>query len=96
MQKGVQLDDGKTQPCKVRYIYGEKIGKIQGSWYMITVFEGRNRLVRRLFENYGLEVSRLVRHGYADIVLPESLKAGEYVQLSSDQVNTLKKAVKLK
>jgi 23S rRNA pseudouridine2605 synthase len=93
MQKGVELEDGKTLPCKVKYTYGEKAGKDRGSWYMITVYEGRNRLVRRLFEHFGLEVMRLVRYAYGDINLPDDLKAGDYIQLSKSQVQSLKKSV---
>jgi len=56
----------------------------------VTVFEGRNRLVRRLFEHFGHKVVRLIRVSYGDVRLPEDLIPGEYKQLTSDQIKSLK------
>ena len=58
---------------------------------IVTVHEGRNRLVRRLFEHFELKVVRLIRYGIGDLRLPEDLKPGQYKQLSPAQIRDLKK-----
>lgn len=95
IRDGVQLEDGVTQKCELRYAHGKSLGGSRGSWYVITVYEGRNRLVRRLFEHFGHKVVRLIRVSYGDIMLPEDLKPGEYVQLSSPQISALKRSADL-
>lgn len=92
LQAGVLLDDGKTLPCQLRYAHGRNLGASRGSWYTITVFEGRNRLVRRLFEHFNCKVVRLIRVGFGELRLPESLKPGEYLQLNAQQVASLKRS----
>lgn len=96
MQAGIKLEDGMTEPCEVRYAHGKNMGASKGSWYVVTVREGRNRLVRRLFEHFGMKVVRLIRVGFGDLTLPEDLKPGEYLQLSSDQIMALKRATDLR
>lgn len=91
IQEGLQLDDGKTLPCQLRYAHGRNLGASRGSWYTITVYEGRNRLVRRLFEHFNYKVVRLLRVGFGDLRLPEDLSPGEYLQLTSIQVSSLKR-----
>ena len=92
---GVTLDDGKVGPCELIYAHGTKYKKTdgRGSWYFITVHEGRNRLVRRLFEHFGHKVFKLIRTGFGDLRLPENLEQGSYVQLTSDQIKMLKSQV---
>ena len=92
---GLQLEDGKTLPCELRYAHGKKLGASRGSWYTITVYEGRNRLVRRLFEHFNQRVVRLLRVGFGDLRLPEDLKPGEYLQLSPEQIASLKRSADL-
>ncbi len=88
--RGVELDDGPTGKAELRYAHGKNLGQSRGSWYAVTVFEGRNRLVRRLFEHFGHKVVRLIRVSYGDVRLPEDLIPGEYKQLTSDQIKSLK------
>ncbi len=54
LAKGVQLDDGRTAPCKVRVVSTTEAGNC---WVEVTVTEGRNRLVRRMFEAVGHPVA---------------------------------------
>jgi 23S rRNA pseudouridine2605 synthase len=96
LRQGVKLDDGPTQGVELQFIQTIDMGQSRGAWYMITVREGRNRLVRRLFEQLGNKVVRLLRYSYGELYLPESLKPGEYRQLTSQEIQSLKNAVGLK
>lgn len=95
IQAGIQLEDGKTLPCELRYAHGKNLGASRGSWYMITVYEGRNRLIRRLFEHFNHRVVRLLRVGFGDLRLPEDLRPGEYLQLTPGQIASLKRSADL-
>jgi len=55
-------------------------------WYRVTINEGRNREVRRLFEAVGHAVSRLIRIRYGSVVLPKGLKRGVWVDLDENDV----------
>lgn len=94
-RSGVKLEDGNAR-CEIQFAQGTNLGKSKGYWYYVTVFEGRNRLVRRIFESLDAEVLRLIRYGFGNLRLPYELKAGEYKQLSSKEVSYLKKMAKLK
>ena len=65
--------------------------KEPGTWYSITVYEGRNRLVRRLFEHFDLNVVKLVRYSFGEMTLLKSLAPGEYRQLSKQDIANFKK-----
>lgn len=91
IESGIKLKDGMTLPTKLKTIHGKNLGKSQGTWYSITVYEGRNRLVRRLFEHFDLNVVKLVRYAFGDLTLPEKLPSGEYRQLSKEEIMKFKK-----
>ena len=91
--KGIKLKDGSVN-CKIEYIQSQKLGKSRGYCYKVVVFEGRNRLVRRMFEALDLKVIRLFRVSFADITIPLDLKPGCAKPLSSEQIQNLKKLVK--
>ena len=79
--KGVMLEDGVA-----RFGHIEARGRSEGhSWYEVSLREGRNREVRRVFETVGYEVSRLKRLSYGPFVLPEELAPGKCRQLSQAQ-----------
>ena len=70
---GIQLEDGHASFDQI-----EPRGRSEGhSWYQVSLREGRNREVRRLFEAAGYEVSRLKRLAYGPFELPEDLAAGK-------------------
>ncbi|WP_051378967.1 23S rRNA pseudouridine(2605) synthase RluB [Derxia gummosa] len=75
---GVTLDDG---PAKVNSLI-DAGGDGANHWYHVTIGEGRNREVRRLFEAVGATVSRLIRVRYGDIDLPRGLKRGRWAEAS--------------
>ncbi len=61
------------------------------SWYRVVITEGRNREVRRMFEEVGLTVSRLIRIRYGTVVLPHGLKRGVWVDLDEDDVRAIRR-----
>ncbi|NWN82063.1 MAG: 23S rRNA pseudouridine(2605) synthase RluB [Halomonas sp.] len=85
MVEGVMLDDGPARFTDVQEFGGEGIN----TWFHVVIMEGRNREVRRLWESQGLTVSRLKRVRYGNIFLDKRAKAGEWVELSQDEVDDL-------
>ena len=88
---GLDLEDGKAAPAKIEYLHGRHMGKSSGLWYSVEVQEGKNRLVRRMFEKFDVRVLRLIRYGFGELRLKESLKPGQYVQLGPSDIQLLKK-----
>ena len=74
---GVRLDDGMAQFATIEDGGGEGAN----CWYRVTIGEGRNREVRRMFEAVGHAVSRLIRIRYGAMMLPRGLKRGVWVEL---------------
>ena len=93
IKKGITLEDGPVTDVKIQFVHGENLGVSTGSWYIVTVHEGRNRLVRRMFEHFGKRVVRLIRVGFGDIRLPANLPAGEYRQLTALNQNVKKSGI---
>jgi 23S rRNA pseudouridine2605 synthase len=85
--EGVTLDDGNAAASEVQ------TGAAKSEVF-ITVHEGRNHLVRRMFEKLGFEVLKLERIRYGNITT-YGLKRGEWRNLKSSEVLTLKEMVKL-
>jgi 23S rRNA pseudouridine2605 synthase len=92
VRRGVELEDGAVKDVKITFVHGANMGVSTGAWYVITVHEGRNRLVRRLFEHFNRRVVRLIRVAFGDIRLPADLPAGEYRQLTAEEVVKLRQA----
>ncbi|MBN1379879.1 MAG: pseudouridine synthase [Gammaproteobacteria bacterium] len=91
LKKGVKLEDGMA-----RFLTLEDAGGTGANhWYHVTLTEGRNREVRRLWEAVGLTVSRLMRISYAGILLPRNLKAGKCQSLTPAEIKSIYQQVKL-
>jgi len=82
---GVRLDDGMAQFGAIEDGGGEG----SNCWYRVTISEGRNREVRRLFESVGHAVSRLIRIRYGAMVLPRGLKRGAWMELDDRDIRAL-------
>jgi len=85
LKQGVELEDGKAKFDEIRFYGGEGANK----WYHVIVSEGRNRLVRRLWESQGVTVSRLIRVRYGPVVLPERLKAKAHYEINGKELELL-------
>ena len=83
--EGVTLEDGMASFGVFDFIGGEGSNR----WYRVTLQEGRNREVRRLFEAVGLTVSRLIRTRFGDIVLPSTLRRGRWEEVEPNLVSAL-------
>ena len=77
LTEGIQLEDGAAKFNLLR----DEGGEGANHWYRVTISEGRNREVRRMFEAVGLTVSRLMRVRYGSVELPARLKRGMWMEM---------------
>ena len=84
LTQGVIIDDRKTAPAEVRVITKEE-GRVV---LEIILYEGRNRQIRKMCEEVGLEVARLKRTAIGSIKLG-MLKQGDWRNLTEDEVRKL-------
>ena len=86
LRAGVTLDDGRlTSPAEVRLVRYEAFSSV----VLVTIHEGRNRQVRRMFSAVGHEVVSLKRIGFAGIMLHD-LPRGQWRRLTDVEVRRLK------
>lgn len=84
LRAGVMLDDHKTAPAKVRIIREETFATV----VLVTIHEGRNRQVRRMFEALGHRVLQLRRVKFGPLELGD-LPRGQWRELTAEEVRRL-------
>lgn len=84
---GIVIDDRKTAPADVRVVLQEENRVV----LEIVLYEGRNRQIRKMCEEIGLEVARLRRIAVGSIKLG-MLKQGDWRELTEEEVRKLKLA----
>ncbi len=89
---GVQLEDGMAKFNKIESGGGKGINR----WFYVTLNEGRNREVRRLWESQGLMVSRLKRIRYGNIIVPPILSEGKWLDLDQKSITNLYKLANIR
>ena len=87
LEQGVELEDGITLPAKAKFIRANR--KMRTAIIELTIREGRNRQVRRMFDKIGYPVLKLKRERFAFLTL-EGLNAGEYRRLTPHEVKQLR------
>ncbi|WP_210469221.1 pseudouridine synthase [Sporosarcina sp. 6E9] len=87
LERGIELEDGMTAPANVKMQSMDK--KAQTAIVEITIHEGRNRQVRRMFDAIGCPVDSLKREEFA-ILSTRGLNAGEARELTLHEVKQLR------
>ncbi|PLR84578.1 pseudouridine synthase [Bacillus canaveralius] len=87
LERGIRLEDGKTAPATVKLLSFDK--RKNSAIIEISIHEGRNRQVRRMFEAIGHPVIKLKRERYGFLTL-QGLKAGEIRELTAHEVKQLR------
>lgn len=93
LREGVLLEDGPARFSDVQRMAAD--GTAGNQWFQITILEGRNREVRRLWEAVGCMVSRLKRVRYGAATLPKGLRVGKFSEVTPRDHRVLRQDVKL-
>ncbi|MCZ2135065.1 MAG: rRNA pseudouridine synthase [Burkholderiales bacterium] len=91
---GIELEDGPARVLSLDRI--DRDSDAANHWYRLTLNEGRNREVRRMFEHLGLTVSRLIRTRYGSVQMPSWLKRGQHKLLDELETFNVLEAVGLR
>jgi 23S rRNA pseudouridine2605 synthase len=100
LTQGVRLDDGPGKFEKVWRSdgpgYDDEGGEAAGPanrWFQVVVKQGRNRLVRRMWESQRCQVSRLIRVRYGPIELGRGIRSAGWRELEAHEIHALQRAV---
>lgn len=85
LRQGIELEDGQAKAHRLSRT---------ANGFVLSIFEGRNRLVRRMVEFFGTEATKLKRIEYAGLTL-KSVNMGRWRYLRQGEINALRKMVKL-
>lgn len=93
LKKGVMLEDGEAKFNEIKR--RNRDDESMNQWFNVTIAEGRNREVRRIWESQEVQVSRLMRVRYGPLELKSRLPIGAWVELELPDINQLRKSVQL-
>lgn len=71
-------------------------GRGANRWYYCVIRQGRNREVRRMWESQRLQVSRLIRSRFGNVMLPRDLRAGDHFEINGVMLDDLYQLVNFK
>ncbi len=89
LREGVELSDGRTSPARVRVVSGGRESVLE-----VTIHEGRNRIVRRMFEAVGYPVRSLERVAFGPLELGR-LRSGNSRRLRPHELEQVRRAAGL-
>lgn len=105
LREGVRLEDGEGHFEKIFRSdgpgpgddedEGSRGGGAANRWFQVVVKQGRNRLVRRMWESQDCQVSRLIRTRYGPIELGRGIRSAGYRELTEPEIRALERAVGL-
>ena len=84
LRRGVTIGAHKLASCRIRLLKRDR-----NSWYEVTLYQGRNRQIRRMFENIGHPVMRLRRTVIGTVCLG-NLPPGGARRMSDEELTSLK------
>src|SRR3982751_4819901 len=86
LRRGVRLEDGfKTAPADIKNLRPTD----KNGWFEVTLYEGHNQQIRKMFDSIGHSVTKLRRSSIGPVT-DAGLKVGEYRKLTPQEVNQLK------
>jgi pseudouridine synthase len=92
LASGIPLDGRRTAPAEIELLGGHMTRKVDRARIRVTLKEGRNRQVRRMFEAVGHPVVRLRRTRFGSLSA-RGLKVGSARELSRDELRSLQRAI---
>jgi 23S rRNA pseudouridine2605 synthase len=93
LREGVLLDGSPARFSDIQRMAVD--GTAGNQWFQVTILEGRNREVRRLWEAVGCMVSRLKRVRYGAATLPKGLRVGTFSEVTPRDHRVLRQDVRL-
>jgi 23S rRNA pseudouridine2605 synthase len=91
LAEGIRLDDGDTTaPAQVLILGASQSGN--NTWLEVTLHEGKNRQIHRMFEALGYQVAKLKRISYGGLTT-DGVRPGKVRQLRAEEVRKLRKSV---
>lgn len=82
---GVELSDGWARFKSIKELK-KTDARGRNTWYKVVLEQGKNRIIRRVFEHVDRQVSRLIRVRVGRLRLPRNLAPGQYQSVSMDKV----------